>query len=182
LRAKPLRREASEAISPQVDKSRFWQQALLKEFEGGDKITEFVAGCFEAGPCLVEGAKEYARGIGDFVFIIFFDAVELCEIFRDTYSELLLIIVASEAAVEALFKQPGQIVIFGYKAGRRFDCVNVAVNSKLSPENPDELVGHSVQIFSVFTSEEVIDREDERRFLYVFGEVEIDLNVPAERY
>ncbi len=70
----------------------------------------------------------------------------------------------------------------GYEAGRRFDCIDIAIDAKLRPENPDKLVGHSIQIFAVFAPEEVIDGEDERGFFDAFGEIEIDLNVFAERY
>jgi hypothetical protein len=55
------------------------------------------------------------------------------------------------------------------------------VYAKLSPEEPDLFVGHTVEVAAVFALEEVVYREDEWGLVDTFGEIEIVLNVSAER-
>ena len=141
-----------------------------------------LGGGFEAFSGFSEGIEQDFGSIGNFSPINLLDTVEFGEIFGDTNCELFFVIVFRELGFEMFFEQSGEVIIHRYEAGRRFDCIDIAIDAKLRPENPDELVSHCIQIFPVFASEEIIDGEDEGRFLDAFGKVEIDLDIFAERY
>ena len=129
----------------------------------------------------VEDIENDLRCVGYLLGINLSYPVDLGEQCGDANRKLRYIISFGVIGVQVIFEQLLQILILWNVSCRGFDLFDVAVNTKLGLENPDKLITHAVSVISLLVFEEIIDREDRRRIVNAFGEVQIVLNVLAQR-
>ena len=103
-------------------------------------------------------------GIGDGPLIELFHPVQFVQILSDANGKLPDVVRLRIIFPEHLLENASEVFEARDEAGRRAHGINLAMDAKLHPFDPDVFVADAVDELAVLVAEKVVDAEDRRGF------------------